>query len=229
MITFDRVGLRYTLPGGQYHNVFEDLSFHVARGEHVYLTGPTGSGKSSFLRLIYMDALPQQGSVEVAGFASNKVKSSDIPALRRALGVVFQAFQLLDDRSIYDNVAIALHAAGAKRADIRRRTLSALGRVGLTHRRAHLPDALSGGEQQRAAIARAIVNEPRLLLADEPTGNLDPGVAQEIMQLLLRFNMEGMTLLMATHDYGLIRSFPARTLYLNQGQLNEVDPNDLPG
>jgi cell division transport system ATP-binding protein len=147
--------------------------------------------------------------------------------LRRELGVVFQDFQLLPDRSAYDNVAFALYATGKRRKEVRRRTDRALDRVGLDAKREQFPHELSGGEQQRVAIARAIANDPWVLLADEPTGNLDPRVADEIQELLVGLHRQGMTLLMATHDYRLVKKYPARTLALLNGQVVEIDPGNL--
>ncbi len=150
-----------------------------------------------------------------------------MPFLRRLLGIVFQDFQLLPDRSAFDNIAFALHATGRPGRDVRERATEVLTQVGLAHRMHALPSELSGGEQQRACIARAIVNDPVLLLADEPTGNLDPRVADEIQKLLVRLNRQGTALLMATHDYRLVKAFPARTLALVRGRLVEVDPTSL--
>ena len=184
--------------------VFKDLNFKVNDGEFVFVTGPTGSGKSTLLRLIYMDIFPNRGKVIVGRFDSRKIKKRQIPYLRRRLGIVFQDFKLLDDRNVFENVAFALYLTGAKRKEINRKVLMALTEVGLSHKKNSMPDELSGGEQQRVAIARAIVNEPFLILADEPTGNLDPDTSTEIIELLKRINLRGTSIIMATHNYSII-------------------------
>ena len=174
-----------------------------------------------------MDVRPEHGTVRVGSFQSDTTRAADVPFLRRSLGVVFQDFQLLPDRSAFDNVAFALYATGKSGKEVRDRTLAALAQVGLSHRARARPSEMSGGEQQRACIARAIVNDPVLMLADEPTGNLDPRVADEIQKLLIRLSRQGTALLMATHDYRLVKAFPARTLALVRGRLVEVDPESL--
>lgn len=193
----------------------------------MYLVGPTGCGKSTLLEMVYMDERPDEGVVQVGEYRSDDISSGEIPYLRRSLGVVFQDFQLLPDRNAYDNVAFALYATGTRRKRIKQRVLHALSRVGLSHKRKQLPHELSGGEQQRVCIARAIVNDPWVLLADEPTGNLDPGVSEEIIKLLVSLHHQGMTLLMATHDYQLVRSYPSRTFAFMKNTLMEVDPETL--
>lgn len=184
--------------------VFKDLNFKVNEGEFVFVTGPTGSGKSTLLRLIYMDIFPNRGKVVVGKFDSRRIKKRQIPYLRRRLGIVFQDFKLLDDRNVFENVAFALYVTGAKRKEINKKVLMALTEVGLSHKKNSMPDELSGGEQQRVAIARAIVNEPFLILADEPTGNLDPDTSTEIIELLKRINLRGTSIIMATHNYSII-------------------------
>ncbi len=227
MIVFRNVSISYPLPGGQRRPVFENLSFEIQRGEHVYLIGPTGSGKTTLMRLIYMDLLPESGYCQVGDYRSDRIKPAEIPYLRRTLGVVFQDFQLLPDRNVYENVAFALYVTGKRGAEVKTRVLQALTLVGLSHKRRRYPHELSGGEQQRVVIARAIVNDPWILLADEPTGNLDPRVADEIMELLLGLHRQGMTLFMATHDYRLVKKYPARTLAILNGQLVDGDPHTL--
>ncbi|CUS98608.1 cell division transport system ATP-binding protein [Candidatus Kryptobacter tengchongensis] len=184
--------------------VFKDLNFKVNDGEFVFITGPTGSGKSTLLRLIYMDVFPNRGRVIVGSFDSRRIKKRQIPYLRRRLGIIFQDFKLLDDRNVFENVAFALYVTGARRKEINRKVLTALAEVGLSHKKNSMPDELSGGEQQRVAIARAIVNEPFLLLADEPTGNLDPDTSTEIIELLKKINLRGTSIIMATHNYSII-------------------------
>lgn len=224
MVQLRDVSVSYPLPEGGAREVLRDVNVTLKKGEMAYLIGPTGSGKSTLLKLLYMDIEPDAGVVQVGAYRSDQITEKEIPLLRRTLGVVFQDFQLLPDRTCFENVAFALYATGKAGRMVRARVLQVLSRVGLSHRQRAMPHEMSGGEQQRACIARAIVNEPQLLLADEPTGNLDPGVADEIHQLLLRLNRQGMTLLIATHDYRLIRRAPARTLALTGGRLVEVDP-----
>jgi cell division transport system ATP-binding protein len=192
-----------------------------------YLIGPTGSGKSTLMRLIYMDMRPDRGVVRVGDYRSDTITPGEIPYLRRSLGVVFQDFQLLPDRSVFENVAFALYATGKSGANLKTRVLQLLARVGLSHKQKRFPHELSGGEQQRVSIARAMANDPWILLADEPTGNLDPHVADQIQELLIGLHRQGMTLLMATHDYRIVKAFPARTLALMNGQVVEVDPQTI--
>ena len=227
LVEVTNVSVGYADPSGVRVEVGSDLNLSLQRGEMAYLIGPTGSGKSTLLKLLYMDLKPEFGSVRVGPYEADRTTPADIPFLRRMLGVVFQDFQLLPDRSAYENVAFALHATGKRGADVRERTMNALSQVGLAHRAKARPSEMSGGEQQRACIARAIANDPVLLLADEPTGNLDPRVADEIQKLLIRLNRQGTSLLMATHDYRLVKAFPARTLALVRGRLVEVDPDSL--
>jgi len=203
--------------------VLDGLNFTMKDGEFVYLVGPTGAGKSSLLRLLYMDLKPHAGSVQVAGFDSVTTKSREIPRLRRKLGIVFQDFKLLEDRSVYENVAFALYVTNTRRGEIKKMVLHALADVGLSHKRNQMPNELSGGEQQRVVIARAIVNAPSLLLADEPTGNLDPHSSAEIIELVRKINMRGTAVLMATHNYDLVRKYPARIVQLKDGKLFDVE------
>ncbi len=227
MIDFDNVSVSFALPNGERRSVLEEVSFHIGRSEKAYLVGPTGSGKSTILRLLYMDLFPDSGVVHIGDYASDRIAEDDIPYLRRSIGVVFQDFQLLPDRNAYENVAFALYATGKSRSEIQSRVTKALGRVGLSHKRRNYPHELSGGEQQRVVIARAIANDPWVLLADEPTGNLDPAVADEIQELLLDLHRQGMTLFVATHDHRLVKSYPARTLALMNDQVVEIDPETL--
>jgi cell division transport system ATP-binding protein len=227
VIDFHDVSVSFDLPNGEDHSVLDEVSFHLDRSDKAYLVGPTGSGKSTILRLLYMDLLPDAGTVRIGDYASDRIDEDDIPYLRRSIGVVFQDFQLLPDRNAYENVAFALYATGASRATIEERVTKALGRVGLTHKRRNYPHELSGGEQQRVVIARAIANDPWVLLADEPTGNLDPDVADDIHELLLDLHRQGMTLLMATHDHRLVKSYPARTLALTNRQVMDINPQTL--
>ena len=203
-------------------NVLEGVNFSLDVGEFCYVIGKTGAGKSSFLKLLYRDLLPTQGVVQVANYNVSELKDKKVPFLRRRLGIVFQDFQLLPDRDVYENVAFALRVTGQKKRYIKKRVLEVLGLVGLSHKRKAMPDDLSGGEQQRVVIARALANEPRILLADEPTGNLDPDVSAEIMELLKTINNRGMSVLMVTHDYDVVRRFPFRTVQIKDGKLEDI-------
>ncbi|MDZ7291301.1 MAG: cell division ATP-binding protein FtsE [candidate division KSB1 bacterium] len=198
----------------------KSVNLTVRPGEFVFLVGPSGAGKSTVLRLIYMAERPTEGQVVVGRFNSGTIKPREIPYLRRQLGIIFQDFKLLDDRNVYDNVAFALQVTGAKRREIKRKVLRALANVGLSHKRYKMPHELSGGEQQRVAIARALVNEPFILLADEPTGNLDPVTTQGILDLLEKINARGTAVLMATHNYALFESRHSsrmRIVYIENG------------
>ncbi len=199
--------------------VLRDVSLQINKGEFVYVIGKSGAGKTSLLRLIYMDVLPDRGNVIVEKFSSATIKRRQIPLLRRKVGVVFQDFKLLMDRNVFDNVAFALQVVGTPRRKLRSQVLNVLSRVGLHHRRYHMPEKLSGGERQRVAIARALVNDPFVLLADEPTGNLDPETAREILDLLENINQAGTAVLLATHNYEIIRKYPHRTVVLDAGKL----------
>lgn len=216
----DLTGVTVSFDG---QHVLTNLSFSMKRGEFVYLVGQTGAGKSSLMRLLYFDLIPESGRVRVAGYDSSNITPKEIPYLRRRIGVVFQDFKLLDDRSVYDNVAFALHVTNARRGDLKKKVLHVLAEVGLSHKRNQMPHELSGGEQQRVVIARALVNEPAILIADEPTGNLDPGSSAEIMEVLTKINMRGTAVLMATHNYDLVKKYPARVVQLKDGHLQEVD------
>ncbi|TYP95152.1 cell division transport system ATP-binding protein [Fodinibius salinus] len=222
VIEFQNVSVSYS-----HRTVLDDLDFNLENGDFTYLIGETGAGKSSFLRLIYRDLLPDSGSVKVAGLEVTSLKDKKVPHLRRRLGIVFQDFQLLPDRTVYENVAFSLKVTGEKNSYIKQRVLEVLGMVGLSHKRKNMPEDLSGGEQQRVVIARALANEPRIMLADEPTGNLDPGASAEIMELLKQINNRGMAVLMVTHDYDTVKEYPRRTLKLQDGKTKEVDPKNL--
>ncbi|MDZ7763381.1 MAG: ATP-binding cassette domain-containing protein [Melioribacteraceae bacterium] len=179
MLTFTNV--EYEYPN---QPVFSDLNFECETGEFVFLIGKSGAGKTTFLQMIYMNILPQHGTVEVGDYNSKTIRAKDLPYLRRKIGVIFQDFKLLDDRDVYENVAFVLQVTGTKRIQIKRKVLQALTEVGLSHKQKNMPSELSGGEKQRVAIARAIVNDPMLILADEPTGNLDPETSDEIIGIL---------------------------------------------
>jgi cell division transport system ATP-binding protein len=193
--------------------LLDKASFTVAKGEFCYLVGKTGAGKSSILKLIYADLKPMSGKVVVAGYDTVKMKTREVPFLRRKLGIVFQDFQLLPDRSVYENIRFALRATGWKDSNrIKNRATEVLVRVGLGHKLQSIPHQLSGGEQQRVSIARALINDPQIMLADEPSGNLDPEATEKIMEILFSINLAGTAVLMATHEHGIIARYPARTL-----------------
>lgn len=215
MIRFDQVSKRY--PGG--HEALSRLSFEIDRAEMVFLTGHSGAGKSTLLKLIMLMERPSQGQVFVNNQNLNRLTSRQIPQLRRQVGVVFQNHQLLFDRSVYDNVALPLVIEGYNPAEAGRRVRAALDKVGLLNKEKQNPIVLSGGEQQRVGIARAVVNKPKLLLADEPTGNLDPALSAEIMSLFQQFNDVGVTVMVASHDLALIRRMNKRVLGLANGEL----------
>lgn len=215
MIKFDQVNKRYA--GG--HEALKSVSFHIERNEMLFLTGHSGAGKSTLLKLIMMMERPSSGQVLVDGQNLRGLSAGKIPALRRKVGVVFQNHQLLFDRSVYDNVALPLIIAGYQPRDVGRRVRASLDKVGLLAKEKQLPVTLSGGEQQRVGIARAVVNKPKILLADEPTGNLDPELSAEIMHLFEQFNQVGVTVLIASHDLSLIARLPYRMMTLRQGGL----------
>lgn len=204
------------------HNVFEDVSVQINPAEFVFVVGATGSGKSTFLRLIYMDVMPVKGSVIVGKYNSQTITRREKPYLRRTLGIVFQDFRLLEDRTVFDNVAFTLHVTGTPAKDIKKSVLRALADVGLSHQRNKMAHELSGGEQQRVVIARALVNNPLFLLADEPTGNLDPTTSWEIVQLLKTINTRGTAVIMATHNLDLVKRVNARVLEIRNGKMVEV-------
>ncbi len=199
--------------------ILTGISFQVLKGEFAYLVGPSGAGKSTILRLIYMDLFPDEGTVIIDRYSSSKIKPKEIPMLRRKVGVVYQDFKLLKDRTVFENVAFALRVTGTKSRDIKRKVFRVLAEVNLGHKRNQYPLELSGGEQQRVAIARAVVNDPLIVLADEPTGNLDALTALEIMNTLEKINKKGTAVLMATHNTSLIDQFPHRRIDLNHGVL----------
>lgn len=207
--------------------VLDNVNFSLENGAFTYLIGQTGAGKSSFLRLIYRDLLPDSGRVRVADLDVTSLPDKKVPYLRRRLGIVFQDFQLLPDRSVYDNVAFSLQVTGEKKSYIKKRVLEVLGMVGLSHKRKNMPNDLSGGEKQRVVIARALANEPRIMLADEPTGNLDPEASASIMELLKQINNRGMAVLMVTHDYDTVKQYPYRTLKLDDGKISDISTEKL--
>jgi len=196
-----------------------DVTVEVDKGEFVFLTGPSGAGKTTFLKLIFREEVPTQGQILVNGRNVSAIPESKIPYLRRSIGVVFQDFKLLKRKSVFENVAFVLRVTGVHRAERKRRAFQILKQVGLHHKMHAYPLQLSGGEQQRVAIARALINEPVLLLADEPTGNLDPDLALEIMTLFKEINNRGTTVLVATHDRDLIARMGKRVISLERGRV----------
>ncbi len=202
--------------------VLNDVSFAVNPGEWVFLIGRTGSGKSSLLKTLYADLWLETGSAVVSGYELHKIRHSDIPFLRRKIGIVFQDFQLLTDRTVEENLSFVLRATGWKdKFAIEDRITEVLKQVGLGIVQKKMPHQLSGGEQQRVVIARAMLNEPKILMADEPTGNLDPSVGQQIMQVFQAINKSGTAVLMATHNYDFLKNYPARILKCENGEVKE--------
>jgi cell division transport system ATP-binding protein len=199
----------------------KDIDLSIAKGDFLFLTGQTGSGKTTLLRLIYMDIFPDEGEVAVAGFLSSTIKVEEIPFLRRRIGIIFQDFKLLKDKTIYENVAFALEVTGQSGRKMREKVMKALTLVGLSHKRNDFPYTLSGGEQQKTAIARALVREPFILLADEPTGNIDPEGSEDIIKILQEVNTAGTAVLMATHDVDLAKKMGGDFIHLEQGQIVE--------
>lgn len=208
--------------------VLSDVNFAVEQREFVFLIGRTGSGKSSLLKTLYADLRLQSGHAEVVGYSLEKIKSKDVPFLRRKIGIIFQDFQLFTDRSIQENLTFVLKATGWKDSvKINSRISEVLLQVGLTDALTKMPHQLSGGEQQRVVIARALLNNPSILLADEPTGNLDPDVADGIFRLFQEINKQGTAILMATHNHELLRKFPYRVLKCEKGKLLDSQVHDV--
>lgn len=216
MIRFDQVS-RYYQSGGK--PALEDVTVEFNRGDFVFLIGASGSGKSTLLRMILREGLPQRGKITVAGQNLARMLERRVPEYRRSIGMVFQDFRLLPDKTVYENVAFAMRVIGAPRTQIRKRVMKILSRVGLENLAKRYPHEISGGEQQRAAIARAIVNSPAILLADEPTGNLDPRAAEEVMKILRWINASGTTVIMATHDRAIVDRMGRRVVQLHRGKL----------
>ncbi len=215
MIRFDTVGMRY----GSGEEVLKDISFDIEPGSFQFLTGPSGAGKTSLLRLLFMSLKPTRGLINVFGKDAATLTSEELPAIRRRIGIVFQDFRLLDHLTLYENVALPLRVRGYEERSYRRDVIDLLKWVGLSERIDAFPPILSGGEKQRAAVARALIDQPELLLADEPTGNLDPNLARRLLRLFIELNRSGTSVVIATHDLNLMDQYEARRLVLNDGRL----------
>lgn len=195
----------------------KDVNIHIDKGEFVFIVGASGSGKSTFLKLIMREELPNAGEVIVNGFKLNKLKRRKVPYLRRTMGIVFQDFRLINNMTVFDNVAFAMRVIGASRREVRKRVPYILGLVGLQNKARSFPQELSGGEQQRVGLARALVNNPSMIIADEPTGNIDPEMSMEIVELLTEINRRGTTVLMVTHEHELVHAFSHRIIEIRDG------------
>lgn len=215
MILFDDVYKNY--PNGT--NALNGVSFEIKDGEFVFIIGPSGAGKSTVIKLLLREERHSSGKIIVNDFNLNKMKNGKIPMLRRSMGVVFQDFRLIETMTVYENVAFAMRVIGCSNKTIRRRVPYVLGIVGLGHKSKNYPKELSGGEQQRVALARALVNNPKTIIADEPTGNVDPALAREIMELLIEINKMGTTVIVITHDQKLVDEFNKRVIALKSGQI----------
>ena len=212
MIQFDNVSYSYKKGGG-----VSNVNLSLEDDEYVFLIGPTGSGKTTLLRLAYMELMPQVGKVKIDKYNSNKIKPRKIPYLRRKIGMVFQNYHLLNDRNLFENIALPLHVIGFEKDEIIDRVTESLEEIGLVGKEEHFPEELSGGEQQRACVARALVKDPDIILADEPTGNLDPVTSFELIILLEEVNREGTAILMASHNYNLIKGRGHRIIEIQNG------------
>jgi cell division transport system ATP-binding protein len=213
MLSFDNVEFHY-----RNQPVFTNLNMELDYGEFVFVIGKSGIGKSTLMQLIYMNLFPLSGTVRIAEFDSQTIKSSQIPLLRKKIGVIFQDFKLLPDRNVYQNLAYVMKVTGISSKEIKKKINEALTEVGLSHKRLNKPHELSGGEQQRIAIARAIINDPILVLADEPTGNLDPETSGEILALLKKINKRGTAVLVVTHNYEIVKKANERVIKLEDGR-----------
>jgi len=208
--------------------VLNGVNFSLQKGEFIYLLGRTGSGKSSLLKTLYADLATTNGAIEVAGFDLKQIKFNQIPFLRRKLGIIFQDFELFKDRTVYENLQFVLKATGwTSNAKIKQRISEVLMRVGLESAMTKIPYQLSGGEQQRIVIARALLNEPVLLLADEPTGNLDPETSEQIMELFEKINMSGTAIIMATHNHSFLQKYPKRFILCNEGKVLDSSKENI--
>lgn len=225
MLVMENISKVY--PGGSV--ALQDVNVHIEPGEFVFLVGPSGAGKSTFIKLLFREVLPTEGSIYVDGIDLLNLKHDEIPYMRRKLGIIFQDYRLLPDRTVYENVAFAMEVIETPRRKIKRTVLNVLDMVGLRSRANSYPNELSGGEQQRIAIARAIVNNPRLVIADEPTGNLDPETSWEIMQIFKEINETGTTIIMATHDKDIVDAMGKRVIAIEKGNIVRDEANGVYG
>lgn len=199
--------------------LFDNVNLELSSGEFAFLIGKSGSGKTTLLQMIYMNLLPQSGTVTVGNFSSQAIKKRELPFLRRKIGIVFQDFKLLTDRNVFENLSFVLEVTSTNQKEIKKRVNDVLTQVGLSHKRLNLPDQLSGGEKQRVAIARAVLNQPLIILADEPTGNLDPETSNEILELLQKINKQGTAVLVATHNYDMVRKGNTRVFKIEDRKI----------
>lgn len=210
-------GVSKTYQTGTY--AVDDINIKINNGEFVFIVGSSGAGKSTFMKLIMREEKANTGKIIVNGFNLTKMKRSQVPLLRRTMGIVFQDFRLIPTMNVFDNVAFAMYVVGKSGSDVRREVSKALSKVGLGNKARSMPNQLSGGEQQRVGLARALVNSPDLIIADEPTGNVDPNMSYEIVSLLTEINKRGTTILMVTHDHNLVRDFQHRVIMLDSGKI----------
>ena len=216
MIKIDNVSYTYSKGGG-----VSNINLTIDDGEFVFLIGPTGSGKTTILRLLYLDLFPKAGKVIIDKFDSQTIKKRKIPYLRRKVGVIFQNYHLLEDRNLFENIALPLHVLGYDKDEILELVNESIDEIGLKGKETHYPNELSGGEQQRACIARALIKDPDIILADEPTGNLDPVASFELIKLLEQISKEGTSILMASHNYNLIKSRGHRIVEMQNGSVRQ--------
>lgn len=222
MIEFKNVSKTYASNDTK---ALSDVSIKIDKGEFVFIVGASGSGKSTFLKLIMHEEKPSAGDVIVNGYSSTKMRRREVPYYRRTMGIVFQDFRLIPKMTVFDNVAFAMRVIGAREKEIRKRVPYILGLVGLAQKARSMPNELSGGEQQRVALARALVNNPKMIIADEPTGNVDPEMSQEIIGLLTNINSRGTTVVMVTHEHNLVRQFQRRVIVISNGEVVSDTPD----
>lgn len=222
MIEFKNVTKIY---GSNKTKALSKVNIKIDKGEFVFIVGASGSGKSTFLKLIMHEEKPTEGEIIVNGYSSSKMKRREVPYYRRTMGIVFQDFRLIPKMSVFDNVAFAMRVIGAREKEIRKRVPYILGLVGLAQKARSMPNELSGGEQQRVALARALVNNPKMIIADEPTGNVDPEMSHEIVELLTKINNRGTTVVMVTHEHELVRQFQRRVIVIKQGEVLSDTPD----
>lgn len=220
MIEFRNVSKVY--PNGTH--ALKNINLHVKKGEFVFIVGSSGAGKSTFLKLIMHEEVPSEGDIYLAGIKVNEITKKEVPYVRRKMGIVFQDFRLIDKMNVFDNVAFAMRVTGASERDVKKRVPYILGLVGLQDKALSRPAELSGGEQQRVSLARALVNNPSIIIADEPTGNIDPKMSYEIVELLNEINKRGTTILMVTHEHDLVHQFKKRVIEINDGTITSDKP-----